>query len=446
MDDSNRSSPDPRDRKLPQDCDVVVVGAGLAGLTAASLLARGKHSVAVLDAAPPGGRARTDPTGGFRFNRGPHALFEAGEAKRVLSGLGLRWSSHAPPVSRSRVVLDGGMAALPTTAARILTSRVLRTSEKVRLARFMATLGRDEPPCDMPASTWFRDRGLEGRAFDMAAWLTRLATYCPDPQRLSAAAAASQLRLAMAGVSYLDGGWQTLVDGLVDLAARLDVTLSTGNGARSIVDTPGGWTIETSEGRLHCRAVILACGGPDEAARLLRESMPDTCHFRATEPLTAAVLDLGLGHVDPRITPLFSFDAPLYLIPHSPPARLGPVDTMVVHLMHYGARGAKEDLAEIEAHAAIAGIGDGMVEKRRFLARMVVSHAVASPAVGGLPGRPGIEVSGLEGIFLAGDWVGSRGQLADAAVASAEEAAASAERLLASRTTTTGAIVGGSGT
>jgi len=60
---------------------------------------------------------------------------------------------------------------------------------------------------------------------------------------------------------------------------------------------------------------------------------------------------------------------------------------------------------------------------RRFAPEMVVSHALPTPA-----GRPGIDAAGIESLYLAGDWVGVRGMLADAALSSAEEAA---ERILA---------------
>ena len=38
-------------------------------------------------------------------------------------------------------------------------------------------------------------------------------------------------------------------------------------------------------------------------------------------------------------------------------------------------------------------------------------------------GRPGVEVPGVRGLCLAGDWIGSEGMLADAALASAKRAA-----------------------
>lgn len=50
--------------------DVIIVGAGLAGLSAAHRLTSAGVSVSVLEAAPaPGGRMSTDLTGGFRLDR-----------------------------------------------------------------------------------------------------------------------------------------------------------------------------------------------------------------------------------------------------------------------------------------------------------------------------------------------------------------------------------------
>jgi phytoene dehydrogenase-like protein len=74
--------------------DVVIIGAGLAGLAAAAAAARAGPGVIILDARSPGGRARTDAQDGFRFNRGPHALFRS--SARVLARLG----SSPPPTSR----------------------------------------------------------------------------------------------------------------------------------------------------------------------------------------------------------------------------------------------------------------------------------------------------------------------------------------------------------
>ncbi|HEX5811867.1 MAG TPA: FAD-dependent oxidoreductase, partial [Pseudonocardia sp.] len=76
------------------DHDVVVVGAGLAGLRAASALARRGLDVAVLEADHrPGGRVATDVVDGFRLDRGFQVLnttYPALQATADLAALDLR--------------------------------------------------------------------------------------------------------------------------------------------------------------------------------------------------------------------------------------------------------------------------------------------------------------------------------------------------------------------
>ena len=59
--------------------DVVVLGAGAAGLTAAALLAREGRSVAVLESSSLlGGRGVAVPDEGFKLNLGGHLLEDGG--------------------------------------------------------------------------------------------------------------------------------------------------------------------------------------------------------------------------------------------------------------------------------------------------------------------------------------------------------------------------------
>ena len=55
--------------------DIVVIGAGVAGLVAAASAAVEGRRVSVLDAHPVGGRARSTVQQGFTLNLGAHALY-----------------------------------------------------------------------------------------------------------------------------------------------------------------------------------------------------------------------------------------------------------------------------------------------------------------------------------------------------------------------------------
>jgi phytoene dehydrogenase-like protein len=60
---------------------------------------------------------------------------------------------------------------------------------------------------------------------------------------------------------------------------------------------------------------------------------------------------------------------------------------------------------------------------RRFMPGMAVSHGLPLTENYGLRGRPPVTIRERPNVFLAGDWVGPEGMLADASAASAAESA-----------------------
>jgi hypothetical protein len=176
--------------------------------------------------------------------------------------------------------------------------------------------------------------------------------------------------------------------------------------------------------------VVLAAGTPEADAALLG-TQPSA--WGALGPAAeASCLDLGLrrGLAEPI---LFGLDRPLYLVDHAAVARdLAPAGGGLVHVLRYLALGestpADELRASLEEHARMAGVDWSNVEEQRFLRRMTVVGATPSPATGGLAGRPGIDSTGLAGVYVAGDWVGPKGWLADGALASGEAAGRAAAR------------------
>jgi len=406
--------------------DLVVVGGGLAGLTAARLAQAAGTRVVVVEPHRPGGRARTDDRRGFAFNRGPHALYEGGAARAVLAGLGITPTGGSPATHLACGLLGDELVALPASPRSLVSSRLLGWRGRVALGRLLARLTRQDAAAlaDRTVAGWLDDLGLPDDARRLVALLVRVATYADAPELLSADVAVSQMQLALgSGVRYLDGGWQQLVDALA-------VGLTFHRTAATRVEVEGGHVVvETDDGPLLARAAVLAAGGPAATAALL-----DGHSFDVGPAVDASCLDLGTRR--PASPPLvFGLDRPLYLSTHGPPAALAPAGRSVVHLARYLAPGetdhADADRAELEALARRTGIGDDDVVERRFLRRMTVVGAMPTPDRGGLAGRPSVGVPGRPGVFLAGDWVGRHGFLADAALASAAEAARLATALVA---------------
>jgi phytoene dehydrogenase-like protein len=259
----------------------------------------------------------------------------------------------------------------------------------------------------------------------------RVSTYVADLEGLPADLAISQLKMGLfRGVSYLDGGWASLVEGLSSAASAAGATIRAHQPATGISAIPAGWGVALAGGEvLRATAVVIAAGGPAAARKLLPV---DPAWPEFGPPVTAACLDLGLRGCQPSL--LFGVDEPFYLSRHCPPGNLAPEGGSLVHVMRYGARHADLDRTELRRYARLAGITDDQIVEERFLADMVVTHLLPSPEQG-LGGRPGVTSTGAEGLYLAGDWVGPVGWLTDAAMASGCRAGTLAARLTAAAPT-----------
>ena len=411
--------------------DVIVVGAGLAGLAAAQQATRGGARVLVLDGQPPGGRARTDEHDGYLFNRGPHALYLGGHAQRVLDSLGVDIAGGSPSTDAfaSRA---GQIATLPSGMRTLVSSKVLGFRGKLAIGSLLGRFAKI-PTADLAAVSvrrWLDTLRLPADAEALVLALIRLASYANAPDELSAEVAVGQVQQALgSGVRYLHGGWGRLVEQLghglsIERAAATRVEPG-GIGARGRVAVHlAGEDMAIREAAV----VVVATGTPQAAAAVLGRPP-----FDVGASIEAACLDLGVRRAaKPGF--LLGIDQPLYLSNHCPPARLAPEGRFVVHVARYLA--AHDDLspaaqrAELAQHAALAGIAveEGSGDAARYLHRMTVVSAMPTAVLGGLRGRPAVTASGHPDVLLAGDWVGADGHLADASLASGAAAGSLAVR------------------
>ena len=403
--------------------DVIVVGGGLAGLTAGATAARSGTRTLVLDAGRAGGRARTTEKDGFVFNLGGHALYAGSAGMRVLRSLGVEVSGSPPPLKEYQMLIDGELHLMPSGPGTLLRTGAMPARAKAGFARVLGLLPRLKAS-DHAGETvdeWLAAHGLHPSAERVVRALIRTGTYTDRFDELSAEAAIAQMQAAAAdGVRYLDGGWQPMIAGL---AAGVEVRM----GARiaSVSDDGAGVVVETLDGdRLGARAAVVAAGSPDVARSLLADA-PDWGDLG--DPVVAACLDTGVRGI-PTPGYVVSTDDPVFATRQSPPARQAPEGDAVLAVLRYGATNADDDRALLEHYRRMAGVDEGSVAVDRFLARMVVTAAMPLARSGGYRGRPAVTATGSRRTFLAGDWVGADGLLADASLASGHLAGLSAAR------------------
>jgi len=418
--------------------DLVVIGGGVAGLSAAALAARGGRRVRLFEKAGEiGGRAVTQLKEGFSFNVGPHALYRGDAGMRVLRELGIEPRGATPLPSGGHAVRAGVKHPFPAGFLSLLSTGLLSLSGKLEVARLLARIQTlDAAPWQRSTvSQWLAAVSRRDEVRQLLGALVRLTTYGNAPDQQSGGAALEQVQSALrANVLYLDGGWQQLVDALRTAATEAGVTIESSARVAAVELEPGSNAVRgvrLGDGSsVACAGAILATPPGDAAALLAGDArrVVDGWAAAAT-PLRAACLDLALSELpEPRSTFGLGIDAPLYFSVHSAVAKLTPGKGALVHVARYLDPAARDDstrdLAELEAFTDLLQPGwRSRVVHRRFLPHMVVTNGLVTAAQGGKSGRPGPQVAGAPGLYVAGDWVGADGMLADASFASAKGAA-----------------------
>jgi protoporphyrinogen oxidase len=392
----------------------IVIGGGLAGLTAANALADAGRKVTLLEQSERlGGRAITQDQSGYLMNLGPHALYLGGAARRAFKAWEIPFSGSRPQV-RERAHLIYRAEKYPFFAGlpALLRSPLFRIREKFELMRILKLVTSPQHPSEDSMEQWIMRHARSEKVFALMRALTRLSTYATDLEHLSAVHAVAQIRSALtSGVLYLNGGWQTLVNGLAARARSRGVEIRNG--------VPVGSLAELDLEKMSNAGVVLAVP-PDAVERIAGVSLPKL------RPSRMACLQIGLRNM-PDKGSLFALgvDQPIYLSVHSAWVKVAPTGRTLIHAGKY-LSGRSDDLAdraELEAFADLAIPGwRAEAEVIQFLPNMTVTHGMPASE-----GRPDVDVVKSDGVTIAGDWVGNDGMLADAAVSSALRAASLAQ-------------------
>ncbi|GMA16231.1 FAD-dependent oxidoreductase [Deinococcus metallilatus] len=279
--------------------DVLVVGAGLAGLTAARVLTRAGRRVRVLEAAEQiGGRVTTREVDGFTLDDGYQVLFPAYPAVRRQLDLN---ALDLVPVPSAAVVRQGTRAQVlgdplrdPASLPGTLTARALTLGDKLRVARLAASLRAPAPHTllngpDETTEAYLRRQGFSEAALDHFFRPFFGGIFLRRDLHTSARLFRYVFRMLM------DGGAALPRAGMAAIPAQLarDVDVKTGVRVMRLLphgQTPGSGpvTAVTSAGDLDARSVIVATD-------------PHTAQALTGEPVARGSLDsTSLSYAAPR--------------------------------------------------------------------------------------------------------------------------------------------------
>jgi len=301
---------------MNSECDVLVIGAGISGLTAAFQLIRRGLAVEVIDAGSrPGGVIGTESRDGILYERGPNSILDTGPfINEMLAELGiLSERVEMNPVAAKRFLVRAGrLIALPMSPRAFLTTPLFSARAKLRLLR-EPFIGR-APEGVEESVAQFVLRRLGREFLDYAIEPFVAGVYAGDPDELSVSAAFPRLHAieqrygslirgqllgarerAKSGTkaksvapsfSFRDG-----LQRLTDVLARKVGGVATDTRAVGLGREPDGTFLVGAEHggvrfQKRARSVVLAVPA-DGAARLVRDIAPDAAAALASSPRAA---------------------------------------------------------------------------------------------------------------------------------------------------------------
>ncbi|MFM1789768.1 MAG: hypothetical protein RLZZ526_95 [Actinomycetota bacterium] len=386
-------------QELPQHSDVVIVGAGLAGLVAARTLGLNGIDNVILEASDGvGGRVRSDVIDGFVLDRGFQVLLTGyPEIHRHLDIAALDLHAFEPGAlvwREGKGTVVGDPFRRPKTLVSTATASIGSVTDKARIALLRAKLLRADPKAllrgdDIPTATALRGMGFSSKMIDRF-FRPLVGGIQLDPSLSTSRRMFDVIfrTLADGDSAVPAGGMGRITEQLASNLTRTSIHLDT-----PVVSVEPGRVVVSGGRSISAGHVIVATEGP-VASRLLGlpqvESRSAGCVYFAADvaPVEGAYVILdGHGH-----GPVYNVAVMSHVSPAYAPAGK--------HLIAAALPGTIEGDLESAARRQLRSWWGPQVDNWRHLRTYRIEHGQPDQTP---PFHPKKNVSLGNGIFVCGD-------------------------------------------
>ncbi len=283
------------------DFQVIVIGGGYAGLSAAAILAHNGYSVLLLERSKQlGGRASFIERDGYTLEYGLHdnRFGPQGAAAAVFRRIDKELKFLQP--GEPELWKEGAFYPIPNSTGKILRSRLLSFGSRLRMSRYMLKLVLGKPARKYGESMEDLTSKLRSpEVLELLSVLSGIGIIAPDPRYASAGELAAFLKKALRSkmkVGYPKGGTRQIIEGLSE-EVRENGQIVTGSRVSRLMIKKGLITQVKTETNTYSSDVVISAiplphlpdlfGGKDLPIKLVKK-------VREMVPTAGITFDLGL--------------------------------------------------------------------------------------------------------------------------------------------------------
>ncbi|WCK54703.1 FAD-dependent oxidoreductase [Aneurinibacillus sp. Ricciae_BoGa-3] len=416
--------------------DVVVVGGGLAGLTAAAILSHKGKKVALVERGNLGGRAVTLRIKDFAFNFGAHAIY--GRDTSVLRtlkkeiGINIGWEDFEP--NKAKYDIGDQLTDVPANIQGLFRTAVIKGTGKIKFTFeiFKTLLRLEKGHPHLSIAKWMEENHINEDVREMMLTLASSNFFTKEPEKIPSDVFFNyyqRLFTTNKPVAYIAGGWQALIDEFIRVIESSGGEIYMKTKVESVsADNDRVTGIQTNKANFAGKEFVFAIP-PKELDKVfvgtkIEHSVKQYSNY---EPSYVYVYDVGLRErIDVPYTYIYDKQNRIFITDISHYDRsCAPEGSQLLQAIAYIAQDDLKDKEKMEEyHAKIEALYDKHFSgwRDQLVVPRVSKRAAAQEIKWTMTQDPmPLYFPDYRNVFFTGDWCQGEGQLSELSFSSAYE-------------------------